>query len=223
MDTASEFTRLWDCRNPTSWIRQPDLPQNPPEPGESAEETLDRETREKKATKSDKAPVPIYLWEEHLQNDGPSPWTDQQKEGLSRAMKVARRCGLNWWKKTLVRCYLRWSRSKHSQDVAKAESWVKSHGPAACFNAGSNKYEWSEKGKETYRSWWVRRFKASDDHKAARDALHHGLWSSWWDWDAGSRPFFWRWPDGAQELMRDGMMLYFVSEEPRCRDKQHPE
>ena len=37
-----------------------------------------RETREKKATKSDKDPVPTYLWEEHLVADGPSPWSDKE-------------------------------------------------------------------------------------------------------------------------------------------------
>ena len=186
-------------------------------PGPSSRLTL------KKATKSDKAPVPTYLWEEHLQDDGPTPWTEQQKEGLSRAMDVARSCGLRWWKKTLVKGYLKWSESKHSKDVAQAESWARSHGPTVHFNAASKTYEWFSGGETNYRSWWVRRYKASEDHKAARDALHRGLWSSWWDWDAGSRPFFWRWPEGSQELMRDGMMVYFVSEQPRCRDKQHPE
>ena len=29
--------------------------------------------------------------------------------------------------------------------------------------------------------------------------------TSWWLWDVGSRPLFWRWPEAYQERARDGL------------------
>ena len=95
---------------------------------EEVEDKLSRETREKKACKDDKAPVPKFLWEEHLVGDAPTEWTTGQQEGLARAMDIARSWGLRWWKKSLVKSYRRWSRSKHRKDVASSEAWDKAKG-----------------------------------------------------------------------------------------------
>ncbi len=181
---------------------------------EDSGETTSREERDKTATKSDKAPVPTYLWEEHLVADGPTPWSPEQQKGLPRAMDLARKFGLRWWKKSLYRGFMRWAGSKHSKQVRRASAWIRRKGPSVRWDPLTNQYTWSAGGKSTYRSWWVRRYRARDDYNAGRDALYRAMWSSWWDWDAGSRPFFWRWPPDSQELMRDGMMVYFVDKAP---------
>eukprot|EP00957_Ditylum_brightwellii_P159277 12123858-Ditylum_brightwellii.AAC.1 len=36
--------------------------------------------------------------------------------------------------------------------------------------------------------------KADQDLEAGRQCIHYAALSSWWDWDAGSCTFFWRWP-----------------------------
>ncbi len=78
--------------NPWKGLVRGNVDDDESDPGkEEVTDTLSREERDKKATKSDKAPVPIYLWEEHLVADGPSPWSVEQQKGLARAMEVARR------------------------------------------------------------------------------------------------------------------------------------
>jgi hypothetical protein len=41
---------------------------------------LGQELRERKATKSDDAVVPEYLWEDHLLSDGPTPWEVSEED-----------------------------------------------------------------------------------------------------------------------------------------------
>jgi hypothetical protein len=46
--------------------------------------------REQKATKADDAPIPEYLWEEHLLSDGPTPWVVTDFVKLRKAMDLLR-------------------------------------------------------------------------------------------------------------------------------------
>jgi hypothetical protein len=39
--------------------------------------------------------------------------------------------------------------------------------------------------------------------------------SSWWDWEDGSRPFFWRWSVEYQNQIRDGIPLWYRGTAPR--------
>jgi hypothetical protein len=52
-----------------------------------------------------------------------------------------------------------------------------------------------------------------ENHKdiriAARDCIHKASNASWWSWDMGSRPFFWRWPPDYQEVIREGVPVWF--------------
>jgi hypothetical protein len=69
--------------------------------------------RERKATKSDDAAVPEYLWLEHLVEDGPSEWLAKQQEGLPAAMDLLRVRMLCWWKKCLTRSFWKWMKKVH--------------------------------------------------------------------------------------------------------------
>jgi hypothetical protein len=56
-------------------------------------DAIAREARERKATKADDAKVPEYLcWEDHLLNDGPTPWymSDEDRPKLRCAMNLLR-------------------------------------------------------------------------------------------------------------------------------------
>eukprot|EP00978_Attheya_sp_CCMP212_P017428 scaffold46399_cov52-Attheya_sp.AAC.1 len=68
-------------------------PNQEPEPGPEIKDPLfaeiDREKRERKATKSDDAEVPVYLWEEHLIDDGEFGWTT---EDLPRLWPLIEAC-----------------------------------------------------------------------------------------------------------------------------------
>ena len=57
-----------------------------------SKDSISREARERKATKPDKAPVPAYLWREHLINDNPSgvPWPESSLKKLDKALDFMR-------------------------------------------------------------------------------------------------------------------------------------
>jgi hypothetical protein len=67
-------------------------------------------------------------------------------------------------------------------------------------------------GKSTYSTWWHRSPRAGNqDMEIVRDCVRRICDSSWWNWDGGSTPFFWRWPSEFRTQMRDGTLLWFDS------------
>ena len=46
------------------------------------------------------------------------------------------------------------------------------------------------------------------DLEVGRDAVGRAANSSWWNWDAGSTLFFWRWPKWTKRSVRDGVELF---------------
>ena len=53
-------------------------------------------------------------------------------------------------------------------------------------------------------------------------ALGHSVDASWWEWNRGSAPFFWRYPSEWLVLMRDGLPPRFVGTPPRYTKTQTP-
>ena len=47
------------------------------------------------------------------------------------------------------------------------------------------------------------------DVRAMVDCFTRAAGASWWDWDHGSRLFFWRWPSEARHWARDGLPIYY--------------
>ena len=59
------------------------------------------------------------------------------------------------------------------------------------------------------------------DKEVGRDAIARAANSTWWDWDAGSTLYFWRWPKRVQQAVRDGTKLYIIcSKLPRYMKRQ---
>ncbi|KAL7573484.1 hypothetical protein ACA910_019804 [Epithemia clementina (nom. ined.)] len=61
---------------------------------------------------------------------------------------------------------------------------------------------------------------ASGSMEAGLSALSHASQSSWWDWDAGSSPFFWSFPPDWLIEMRDGLPPMWVDKRPAYTRKQ---
>jgi hypothetical protein len=59
-----------------------------------------------------------------------------------------------------------------------------------------------------------------EDILPASDAIACAAKSSWWTWDNGSTPFHWRWPTHYQNVIRDGLKVYFQHKPPRHRKAQ---
>ena len=58
------------------------------------------------------------------------------------------------------------------------------------------------------------------DLKVGRDAVRRAGLSSWWEWDAGSTLFFWRWPSEYKKDVRDGLEVCVEGQLPEFWAKQ---
>ena len=58
---------------------------------------------------------------------------------------------------------------------------------------------------------------------AGRDCIARCSNSSWWEWDAGSRPLFWRWPEEYRKVIRDGLPPWIKGSMPRYLVPQRAE
>jgi hypothetical protein len=62
---------------------------------------------------------------------------------------------------------------------------------------------------------------------AACDFIERAANASWWDWEDGSKPFFWRWSIEYQERIRDWIPLWYRGTAPRNflsqRKEKNPE
>jgi hypothetical protein len=56
---------------------------------------------------------------------------------------------------------------------------------------------------------WKREFGDSSYDSDALDCIRRAANSTWWSWDDGSRPFFWRWPEEYVSQVRDGVNVWF--------------
>ena len=107
---------------------------------------------------------------------------------------------------------------------------------------GDEKFEEALKVMRKYllRAWKVRVWKSylvwevnenacgrtvDDETKEdAWDCLSRCFHATWWAWDHGSRPFFWRWPKDYQAKIQYGVPVWFKSEVKRwtCKQKRVP-
>ena len=86
---------------------------------------------------------------------------------------------------------------------------------------------WRRLVSNDFWTWWRLHKKQMDanEQRASLDAglcaLQHVAKASWWDWDSGSSPFFWRMPDNSWKVeMRDGVKPMWIGPPPRYRIPQ---
>jgi hypothetical protein len=159
-------------------------------------DTLGRE----KAAKNDDADVSIMQWDDKVL----APWFDNtfvivnlkrfEERFGTDVLTVFRQVALRRWRRNLLRSFSR---------------YMSQHYP---------------------RPWQVKpvdRILANEwkkDVSGAADCLRRAAGASWWDWDHGSRLFFWRWPAEARVWARDGLPIYHQpSLLPQYRTRQPPE
>jgi hypothetical protein len=70
--------------------------------------------------------------------------------------------------------------------------------------------------------WWLDSTDRTSSLSAGAKALSYAVGASWWEWDQGSFPFFWRWPTEFVREIRDGMPPRFLHDPPACMDRQGP-
>ena len=143
-----------------------------------------REDRNLKATKSDDAEVPVYLWDDRICEKLGIRGIDDQAKSV-KALNVIRRAALRYWKRLVCSDFWQWWRSQRFDQ---------------------------DNGDITLQDRTLR---------AGLSALAHASQPSWWDWDKGSSPFFWRMPDAQwMREMRDGVAPMWIGEPPSYRRRQ---
>ena len=164
---------------------------------------VDMGKRDVKATKSDKAPVPVSIWRYHLERVTGIK-LDSTWEVKAAPLRNLLQCV---WRRSLLRSFLRylhreiaeatpcpawleetfwWNARKGGElgSPLKGVSWCKA----------KNAYVWTANGRRHYHDDWKWLMSADVlDVSAGRDCLTRACDASWWDWTGGSRPFFWRW------------------------------
>jgi hypothetical protein len=176
---------------------------------------ISKNLRERKATKSDDAPVPMSMWEEHLVEDGERVWNQKERKNLTKACDLLRRRMLKWWKKRVHSSFWTWLNKKYESEFEKIERINEQSKGGVRFENG--RYVWTsgQTSKDAYTKWWkARMLTCPEDLEAGADANERAGLSSWWEWDDGSRPFHWRWKEEYQERIRDGVKVHFRTEPP---------
>jgi hypothetical protein len=131
---------------------------------------------------------------------------------------IRQKFALHFWKMKVRRSFFAWfSKEYHSREKAR---------PVVSWNG--DKYVWSEKQGVQYRHSWNTMWGHRDNDQLkslveAADCIMRAANSSCWDWEDGSRPFFWRWSAEYHNQIRDGIPLWYRGTAPRKFHSQKKE
>ena len=200
--------------------------------------------RNQKAAKSDNAEVPTCLWERNLFESNPK-WSND-KDRFRSACCLLKGAMMRFWKSLVRRSLTNWIEERHPRvnkdsppphvlirlmpDQGRGLvrwrrcNWDKKDGDrlsSEFTGEATRRHTWNVGGLEACRVWWKARMKAASwDLVPGIDAVARASNASWFEWDDGSRPFHWRWPEFYQKLIRDGVNVHFISEKPEFKRPQ---
>jgi hypothetical protein len=145
------------------------------------------------ATKADDANVPEHLWDLIFLK---VKWVPTSQEG--KALTLLREVLLKRWRKITTRSLLNLLDLKPTNLVIAKQD--------------DGQYGWLTSGRKDYCTWWHGSPRAGNqDVEIGRDCVQQISDPSWWNWDGGPTPFFWRWPSKFRTQMRDGTPLWLDS------------
>ena len=142
-----------------------------------------------KAVKSDDAAVPVHLWNDRIKERASfnSIWSSPRLAGFKQQV-------FDWAISTIRNFMLRQYRRRLYLDCIKELR----------NRMGSN--------------WFGRRRQGNDKLNVQLSAMRDILWraceNDWFEYPAGSRLLYWRWPKKYQKQARDGVPVYFLEEGP---------
>jgi hypothetical protein len=137
-----------------------------------------------KSVKADDAHSPIHCWDDRVWGGG--------DYHMARAFFSEKHgtCPLNSIRKLLLRRWVRNIRLSLTRYLCHkhGRTWMK--GPRI-------------PGSELER-----------DIESGSDCIWRAVQADWWEWKAGSRLLFWRWPEVHQHAARDGYQQFLISQPP---------
>ena len=154
-----------------------------------------------KATKNDDALAPVAEWNKkaaaHLKGG-------YQAEKHDKPLDLLRGAMLRWWKRRLKRSF---------------EVYLKrSYGNWPLLLETNRKR--SREEQEGRKLCWGSKSELKKDLVVGKDAIDRAWKSSWWEWEAGSTLFFWRWTDEYKRTVRDGMRVFVKGTLPEYQAHQ---
>jgi hypothetical protein len=176
-----QLTRERETREPKTIVEKPATSGSPTEfPDQNEDEGFGRE----QAAKNDDADIAVMDWDSRAL----APWHNDPAF-RQRLASFESQVGKNPLTVIRGRMLARWRRN-----VFRSLS---------TFMTLTFHPKWWERPDncDTFGEWDL-------STSAARDCLTRAAGASWWDWDAGSRLFFWRWPVESRKWARDGHPMY---------------
>jgi hypothetical protein len=173
--------------------------------------------------KRDDAPVHTHLWDMYLRNTAvassyfPTHWR--------RGVECFRVFALWRWKQNVRRSFIEYRNARLPAALLANKPAPKQLVEARLIN-GKLTYHWKKGGRWQYKQFVAPIATHSNiqkDLEAGRECVDKSAHATFWDWDKGSRPFFWRWKGKKlQRWARDGQPHMKTRDLPKYRQKQKP-
>jgi hypothetical protein len=212
--------------------KEAELKEDSPAGGErsAADRSKGDEERDLKAVKADDAVVPVWLWNDAVSKgmkEAPS-LRGHSTETTDAALEVMRKFLLQRkFRLDVTRSFFSYLKNENPELQQQERSAVIVGRDGLMWKDGevTAKYQWRPRfGKRDYHTWWNQFWRyGAQDRAPGKDAIYRASDSSWWEWDEGSAPFYWRWPPAYQDTIRDGLDIWFSGEKPRWRRAQRVE
>ena len=168
---------------------------------DSVQERISADGQNMKAAKNDDASVPVGEWNKKAASLAEGGYHPEKHD---KALDSIRGFMLRWWKRRLKRSFEFYLKRTYGNwplmlDVNRKRSRDEQEGKAPC---------------------WGSRSELKKDLVVGKDAIDRAWKSSWWEWDAGSTVFFWRWTNEYKKMVRDGLRVYVKGELPQYHAQQ---
>ena len=178
----------------------------------------------KDGQKSDDAPIPTQIWENHFRDTLPPEWPnpiDPSNPGRvyplhpmwREWLESYREWGIRLWRRNVHRTFWTWLKAKFFPKLCAQLSRTITY-----VTLVGRSYQWTRKGQGRYQQDMLDLLnhpKTRKDWDPARECVFKANSCDWWDLRQGSRPFFWCWPSVFVAWARDGQSHYQTHEFPR--------
>mmetsp|Transcript_17572 Transcript_17572/g.49639 ORF Transcript_17572/g.49639 Transcript_17572/m.49639 type:complete len:1287 (+) Transcript_17572:10428-14288(+) len=170
----------------------------------------------KHSVKADDAELPTHLWLEYMISKRENADIDYTSTSFLVIANWLRKYMLKRWLRNIRSSFRKWMysmRPRIRQPVHALVNWT-------CHKS-QWKATWTMQGQQEYSRWHtsVRKY-CWEEFQAAQESIQRARRASWWKWNDGSRPFFWRWPLEYQDIIRKGLPVHFHSVSPSNRRPQ---
>jgi hypothetical protein len=161
--------------------------------------------------------IPYHLWDYRLTRIGDGEVL--LPSYVAKAAEVIQeQFDLRFWKLKVRKSFFIWFRKRYKVHFP--------HQYMVSWNGA--RYMWTGNYKSQYAHYWKAMWgqKENDKQKyllAAGGCITRAANSTWWNWEDGSRPFFWRWSEEYCHHIRDGIPFWYRGDPPRHLGSQQNE